>query len=129
MIPVIRLNIAPCPKPRMTFSDRWKVGDKKRPAVAKYHYFRDQVKDKIKSYDNDLQFEIFEIGFYIPMPKSWSKKKKSEMNGEPHQQRPDLDNYLKACKDSVYEEDSVVWKVTATKLWTDGTGHIIINSL
>ena len=48
MIPVIRLNIAPCPKPRMTFSDRWKVGDKKRPAVAKYHYFRDQVKDKIK---------------------------------------------------------------------------------
>ena len=63
------------------------------------------------------------------MPKSWSKKKKIEFNGKPHQQRPDLDNYLKAWKDSVYEEDAVVWRVKASKLWTDELGHILINHL
>ncbi len=51
------------------------------------------------------------------------------MNGSAHQQRPDLDNYLKAWKDSVYEEDAIVWRVKASKLWTDGTGHIVVNYL
>ena len=122
-------DITPCPKPRMTQSDKWKVGDKKRPSVAKYHDFRDQIKAKIKYYGNDLQFEEFEIGFYIPMPKSWSERKKQSMLGKPHQQRPDLDNYLKAWKDSVFEEDSVVWKVYAYKRWAIGAGHIRVKSL
>ena len=130
MIPVARLNIPPCPKPRMTRADKWK----KRQSVVKFFAFRDAVRQYI---DNDLiltafpapnlEFESFDIEFHVPMPKSWSNKKKIEMNGKPHQQRPDLDNYLKAWKDSVYEEDAVVWRVKATKLWTDGTGHITVS--
>ena len=73
--------------------------------------------------------DSFEIEFHVQMPQSWSKKKKAEMIGKPHQQRPDLDNYLKAWKDSVYEEDAIVWRVKASKLWTEETGHIIINYL
>ena len=60
------------------------------------------------------------------MPKRWSKKKKKQFEGKPHQQRPDLDNYLKAWKDSVYEEDAIVWNVEATKLWTSGPGFITV---
>ena len=130
MIPIARLNIPPCPKPRMTRADKWK----KRQSVVKFFAFRDAVR---QYKDNDLiltafpapnlEFESFDIEFHIPMPKSWSNKKKAEMNGKPHQQRPDLDNYLKAWKDSVYKEDAVVWKIKATKLWTDGSGHIVVS--
>ena len=69
------------------------------------------------------------VTFYMPMPKSWSKKKKALHNGTPHKQRPDLDNYIKAWCDSVFEEDSVVWRFKASKLWTDGIGHIKLSTL
>ena len=128
MTRVYRLDIAPCPKPRMTQADKWR----KRQSVMKFFAFRDAVKQYIDRQEGSwqhLEFESFEIEFHVPMPKSWSKKKKIEFNGKPHQQRPDLDNYLKAWKDSVYEEDAVVWRVKASKLWTDGLGHILINHL
>jgi len=133
MTPVARLNIPPCPKPRMTKADRWR----KRQSVLKFFAFRDAVRQYKESFcvlrspyhAHDLEFESFEIEFHVPMPKSWSKKKRKDMAGSPHQQRPDLDNYLKAWKDSVFEEDSVVWRVKASKVWTDGLGHIIVNYL
>ena len=125
MVKVYRLDIPPCPKPRMTKADRWR----KRPSVLKFFAFRDAVRKWEEDMNEILEIESFEISFHVPMPKSWPKWKKAEMHNEPHQQRPDLDNYLKAWKDSVYEEDAVVWRVKASKLWTDGTGHIIINYL
>ena len=117
----------------MTKADRWR----KRPSVLKFFAFRDAVRQYKESkvvlqsayHAHHLEFESFEIEFHVPMPKSWSKKKKGYMNGSAHQQRPDLDNYLKAWKDSVYEEDAIVWRVKASKLWTDGTGHIVVNYL
>ena len=57
------------------------------------------------------------------------KKKKKLHDGKPHNQTPDLDNFLKAWKDSVFKEDSVVWRVHACKLWTSGPGHIIVRDL
>ena len=127
MTPVARLNIPPCPKPRMTKADRWR----KRQSVLKFFAFRDAVRQwpRETMHNKILEMESFEIVFHVPMPKSWSKKKKGYMNGSAHQQRPDLDNYLKAWKDSVYEEDAIVWRVKASKLWTDGTGHIVVNYL
>ena len=121
MAPVARLNIPPCPKPRMTRADRWK----KRQSVVKFFAFRDAVRQFQETHA--ISWWSFDIEFHVPMPKSWSKKKKALHNGQPHNQRPDLDNYLKAWKDSVFEEDSVVWRVKATKLWTDGSGHIIVS--
>mgnify|MGYP003108716656 FL=1 len=126
MTPVYKLNIPPCPKPRMTKADRWR----KRPSVLKFFEFRDAVKqDKSWKTFQLVDMDSFEIEFHVPMPQSWSKKKKADMDKRPHQQRPDLDNYLKAWKDSVYEEDAIVWRVKASKLWTDGTGHIVVNYL
>tara|TARA_R110002020_G_scaffold55204_2_gene153331 strand:+ start:267 stop:638 length:372 start_codon:yes stop_codon:yes gene_type:complete len=121
MAPIARLNIPPCPKPRMTRADRWK----KRQSVVKFFAFRDAVRQFQETHA--ISWWSFDIEFHVPMPKSWSKKKKALHNGQPHNQRPDLDNYLKAWKDSVFEEDSVVWRVKATKLWTDGSGHIIVS--
>lgn len=105
----ITIDINPCPKPRMTRADRWK----KRPAVMKYWAFKDKLlllcKEKPKG-------EVFLI-FHVPMPKSWSQKKKDKMLGEKHQQRPDIDNYTKAFLDCLCEEDSHVWHTDCYKYW------------
>ena len=119
---VITINVAPCSKPRMTRADKWK----KRPSVVKFFAFRDAVK---QSSVHNIALESFDIEFYIQMPKSWSKKKKELHNGNPHKQRPDLDNYIKAWCDSVFEEDSVVWRFKASKRWTDQEGHIKLSTL
>ena len=119
---VITINVAPCSKPRMTRADKWK----KRPSVVKFFAFRDAVK---QSSVHNIALESFDIEFYIQMPKSWSKKKKELHNGNPHKQRPDLDNYIKAWCDSVFEEDSVVWRFKASKRWTDKPGHIKLSTL
>ena len=118
---VITINVPPCSKPRMTRADKWK----KRPSVVKFFAFRDAIK---QSSVHNIALESFDIEFYIEMPKSWSKKKKSLHNGAPHKQRPDLDNYIKAWCDSVFEEDSVVWRFKATKRWTDKPGHIKLST-
>ena len=119
---VITINVAPCSKPRMTQADKWK----KRPSVVKFFAFRDAIK---QSTIHNIALESFDIEFYIQMPKSWSKKKKKLHNGNPHKQRPDLDNYIKAWCDSVFEEDSVVWRFKASKRWTDKPGHIKVSYL
>jgi len=103
--------INPCPKPRMVNSDKWK----KRPPVLRYFAFKDECKLK--------KVEVPEAGshiiFHIPMPKSWSKKKKLKMLGQPHQQWPDRDKLDKALLDAVLNEDSGVWDARVTKLLSD----------
>jgi Holliday junction resolvase RusA-like endonuclease len=65
------------------------------------------------------------IVFHIPMPRSWSKKKRSVMNGQPHKQRPDADNLFKALADAIYGEDSHIHDVRISKVWSE-TGRIEI---
>lgn len=104
-------QITPVPKPRMTQRDKWK----QRPAVLRYQAFCDEVRmRKVRLPESGL-----EVSFILPMPKSWSKKKREEMNGVPHKQKPDLDNCLKSLMDAVYGEDCGVWEITARKLWGD----------
>lgn len=101
--------ITPIAKPRMTQRDRWK----KRPCVVKYHHF----KDCCRGYGVRL-FESMEVEFHMPMPKSWSKKKRAEMVGKPHRQIPDLDNCQKALND-ILDNDSHIWRIHATKMWAE----------
>ena len=106
------------PKPRMTRADKWK----KRKVVLRYWEF----KDKVREAGIELSGE-FSVGFNVPMPKSWTKKKRREMFGMPHLQRPDLDNYLKALMDAVFEEDSHVYKVSMCKHWAETGSMEIVN--
>lgn len=109
-------NITPVPAPRMTRSDKWK----KRPVVLKHFAFRDECKLKkitVKSGDS--------IIFVLPMPKSWSKKKKAEYDSKPHEQKPDLDNLCKSLLDAIYEDDSHIHTLNLKKIW-GYDGKIII---
>ena len=69
--------------------------------------------------------ERLEVKFYIPMPKSWSKKKKKTLWGHPHQQKPDIDNLAKAFMDCLCKEDSFVYRLKVSKYWAE-EGKIII---
>ena len=105
-------------KPRMTQADSWK----KRPIVLRYWEYKDDIKNWGFQNNFKLKEEIY-VKFYIPMPKSWSVKKKAEMLYKKHQQRPDIDNLLKGLMDAFLEEDSHVHTVYAQKFW-DSEGSI-----
>ncbi len=110
--------VDPCPKPRMTRRDKWS----KRPCVMRYRAFCDEVRIRgVKLPDHGAS-----IQFVIPMPKSWSAKKRAAMLGQPHTSTPDLDNYLKALSDAVHQDDSHIWHYAGlSKVWGE-TGGIII---
>lgn len=59
------------------------------------------------------------VTFYLPMPKTWSKKKKKQLHGFLCQSRPDIDNLIKSFCDSLTPEDKYIANLTATKRWAD----------
>lgn len=105
----MKYDIIPVPKPRQTRADKWQ----KRPRVLRYRAFADEIKLRgiqVKPGDSLI--------FTMPMPKSWSKKKKAEMDSQPHTQTPDLDNLIKSLLDACYANDSHIWKLGETsKIW------------
>jgi Holliday junction resolvase RusA-like endonuclease len=110
-------SITPMGKPRMTRADKWK----KRPEVLRYRVFCDEVRlHKVQLPESD-----FHVPFSIPMPPSWSKKKRQQFNGQPHQSKPDMDNLMKALMDAIYEDDAHIWDGRITKRWGEA-GRIVI---
>lgn len=117
----ITFDICPFPKPRMTQRDRWA----KRPRIVKYHIFCDGLRHYASLNNYEVGKEL-SLTFIMEMPKSWSKKKRNELNGQPHTQRPDLDNLIKAFKDALCEDDSHVHTYfNMKKVWGE-EGKIII---
>ena len=104
-------DVEPMGKPRQTQRDRWK----KRPAVLRYHAYRDAV--RARSAPSGWEPKPGDhIIFRVKMPKSWSKKKRLSMIFQPHEQKPDLDNMIKAFLDC-WEEDKHIWAISAEKRW------------
>jgi len=103
--------ITPIAKPRMTRRDKWL--DPPRENVRAYRNFCRRC-NLIKLF---FPHENSRVTFILPMPESWSNKKKSQMNGQAHQSKPDLDNLLKGLSDAIYADDSMIWDVHVTKLW------------
>lgn len=112
-------NIPPVPKPRMTQSDKWK----KRDCVLRYRLFCDEVRLR----GVELPPSGASITFIMPMPESWPKRKRDEMDGKPHQQKPDLSNLIKALEDAVHLDDSHIWQYSAEKAWGE-RGLIVIRN-
>ena len=107
-------------KPRMVKSDRWR----KRSCVLRYW----QIKDELNRQLGDFKLSnCFYVQFQIKMPDSWSKKKKEQMFMQPHQQKPDNSNCLKALEDMILKDDSSVWFTISTKVWYNETRVIIKN--
>lgn len=61
--------------------------------------------------------------YYMPIPKSLSKRKRLQMEGTPHIIRPDTDNLTKLVKDALngicYHDDSQVFDDHGTKYYSN----------
>ena len=120
----LELNVSPQPKPRINHNGRFtKIAkryyaycDALRWEAAQHHY----------TPGNSLS-----LSFVMPRPKSWSKKKQQEMDGSPHQQRPDLSNLVKAFEDALLPEkfggDSAIYEYYRVKKIWGIQGKIIIH--
>lgn len=103
-------NITGVAKPRMTQRDKRKPH---RPIVARYWAFKDEVR-RLKI---EVAIKNCHVIFIMPMPESWSKKKKAKMWTRPHQQTPDADNLCKGLLDAVYGDDKIVYDIRPSKTW------------
>jgi Holliday junction resolvase RusA-like endonuclease len=117
----VLIPITPVGKPRMTRRDKWMV----RPCVKKYRNYLDVL--KLHAIHFQKSSSLF-IRFEIPMPNSWSKKKKKEMHQKPHQQKPDIDNLVKAVLDSLFHDDSHVFYINAFKTWSH-VGSVFLSNI
>lgn len=116
---MIKLDIVPVPKPRMTRSSHWNPS----PSVARYWQFKDDLE---KLWCGRSLPEAFWAIFTMPMPNSWSERKKISMDGQPHKNKADADNLGKAFQDCLYKDDSIIWDVRYTKYWgRKGSIHIL----
>ena len=65
-----------------------------------------------------------------PMPKSWSKAKKAEMNGRYATPKPDADNINGAIMDALFPDDSIVVEQASRKIWGEEAAlHIKIEGI
>lgn len=128
-----------------TFKVPGKIVAWKRARTGNGHYFTDP---EAKKYQVDIGWYckkamstagaqksttglVLTAKAYFPMPPSWSARRRQESLGEPHAQKPDIDNVLKqildALKDIAWVDDKQVAGVTMTKHWTaDETGGLIV---
>lgn len=65
--------------------------------------------------------------FYLPVPKSWSEKKKKLHHLQYHAGRKDLDNLIKGVLDAMMKEDKHIAHFEAAKYWVNApVGYLTI---
>ncbi|TQN37435.1 hypothetical protein FHU33_4087 [Blastococcus colisei] len=88
------IKVDPVAKSRQTRSDKWK----QRPAVMRYRAYADELRLTVPvCYQFPANVELI---YGISMPRSWSAKKKAEMDGQPHRQEPDTNNLTRRSRTS-----------------------------
>lgn len=67
--------------------------------------------------------------FYMPIPNSWSGKRKLAVELKPHTKKPDVSNLLKMLEDRangiLYPDDSYIYKATCEKVYSKHVGIFI----
>ncbi len=109
---------------------------RKRPTFSRFGTYDAQKKQK-----QDIELQILsQIGpvsnikaiegnisvsmtFFMPIPKSWSQKRRKEVLGKPHTKKPDIDNfakmYLDALNGVVFRDDAQVAYLLCEKIYCD----------
>lgn len=72
---------------------------RRKRQLEKYNAYKEELQYWAKKLNYQLPSGYFGIWFYVPFPKSWTKKKCLIMAGKPHMDTPDLDNMIKALLD------------------------------
>jgi Holliday junction resolvase RusA-like endonuclease len=100
---------------------------KRKKYLMTYFDYKRQVKELFdKCGLKEYPAENIWWKFFIPMPKSWSQKKRNKHNFEKHLSKPDRGNLEKSVEDSLSVKDQVNWDSRASKFWSE-TGYIEIH--
>lgn len=102
---------------------------KRRMQLEKYNNYKKELRLEAERVGFEMPLSNIWIKFYMPMPKSWGKKKRIQMNFEPKKSMPDLSNLIKAFEDGLFKQDNAIWDYRASKMWYDGKGFIEIEYL
>lgn len=117
---------SPVTKPRQTRADKWK----QRPCVMRYRAWADKARAAARKATNHrfpglvlMTSKRMTVIAYFPLPASWTKRTKDTMRGEPHQNKKDADNILKAASDALFPTgDEQIYDMHVMKFWDDGQG-------
>jgi Holliday junction resolvase RusA-like endonuclease len=115
--------LAPVPAARARVT-RWSTYFPARYAKFKETMYRDLIivrhREKLTPADGLLYVKIT---FWVEMPKSWSKKKRAELDGKYAANNCDIDNYIKAVLDSCegfyFENDRQVVMICGIKKYAE----------
>lgn len=119
----IFIKVDPVTAPRQSQRSRWK------PTLheIRYRAYRDELRLKCNAAKFKLADQV-ELTFYLPMPKSWSKRRKKELNEKPAKtSAKDTDNLAKAVLDAIFHDDRHVWRIIAAKYWSYDGGLMVKN--
>lgn len=103
----------------------------KRPRTSRGRFYDPQCKEKeaiqlyLKLSEKAICIEdspiSLQLGFFLPIPASWSLKKQTAALLQPHTKKPDLDNLVKFLLDLgnkvLWKDDSLIYKLDASKLY------------
>ena len=116
-------DVIPMGAVRMSQSDRWKTNPdhadpkkRQREVVTKYFAYKNTLRGQAKQMNFEFKNHLDAV-FIVPIPDSFSEKKKQRLNGTPVKTKPDIDNYVKAFMDSLKSEDGDVWYTKAIKVY------------
>jgi Holliday junction resolvase RusA-like endonuclease len=96
--------------------------------AQRYFSYKHQIAMLVKQHiHRPSEFPILvDVTFYMPMPASWSGKKKERHNGQIHKSKPDIDNLIKGLFDSLnkiaWKDDNLVYEVHSKKVYSFNPG-------
>ena len=117
-----KINPVPASRPRVS---RWSTYYPKK--YTKFKKDMEALTSEMETTPSEKLVSV-ELEFGIMIPKSWSKKKKQELNNTYCSNNSDIDNYIKAILDSlngvVYIDDKQVVELFAKKIYSE-EGYIL----
>jgi Holliday junction resolvase RusA-like endonuclease len=84
------------------------AGLKRLKRLERYNQYKVDILTAAKQKCFTLPPEGAHVTFFVPCPKSWTKKKRKSFHGKLHQSKPDLKNFLTAFEDGLCSEDKYV---------------------
>lgn len=97
-------------------------GLKRKLRLVQYNEYKKDLRLIAEYLNFTMPASCHRFTFYIPVPKSWRPGKKVKHHNQPHLNKPDADNLIKAMKDALLpKSDSGVWDFRVTKYWTNSS--------
>lgn len=128
--PAVRINQGDSIFFRIPEDQLREEGLKRKLRLQKYNEYKNDLRLIAEFLKYSLEPAGTHIEFYLPVSKSWRPGKKAAHHDKPHQNKPDVDNLLKAFMDALKPADQVIWDVRITKRWTNSEdGRIEISTI